>query len=127
LGSLVALGEKRPRDEKDLQRRNQRQGRRVRVGRQQGRWPGAHGNRGVGCAFKVAIKLDFVKPFETHNIVEFTLEPKSRLHQRHLDHAGPHAYISKLITVFVNMDSMVGKDFEAGLANLKAVAENQPR
>jgi len=35
-------------------------------------------------------------------------------------------YISKLITVFVNMDSMVGKDFEAGLANLKTVTENQP-
>jgi hypothetical protein len=35
-------------------------------------------------------------------------------------------YVSKLITVFVNMDSMVGKDFESGLANLKAVTENQP-
>jgi hypothetical protein len=31
--------------------------------------------------------------------------------------------ISKLMQVFFNMDKMVGTDFEAGLANLKAVAE----
>jgi hypothetical protein len=76
---------------------------------------------------KVAIKLDFVKPFETHNIVEFTLEPKADSTNVTWTMQGPMPYISKLITVFVNMDSMVGKDFEAGLANLKAVAENQPR
>jgi len=76
---------------------------------------------------KVAIKLDFVKPFETHNMVEFTLEPKGDSTNVTWAMQGPMPYISKLITVFVNMDSMVGKDFEAGLANLKAVAENQPR
>jgi hypothetical protein len=32
-------------------------------------------------------------------------------------------YISKLIGIFWSMDSMIGKDFEAGLADLKAVAE----
>ena len=95
------------------------------------------GNRDVGqgrmeiaesvAPSKVAIKLDFVKPFEAHNIVEFTLEPKGD--STHVTWAmqGPMPYISKLITVFVNMDSMVGKDFEAGLANLKTVTENQPR
>jgi len=95
------------------------------------------GNRDVGqgrmeiaesvAPSKVAIKLDFVKPFETHNIVEFTLEPKADSTNVTWTMQGPMPYISKLITVFVNMDSMVGKDFEAGLANLKAVAENQPR
>ena len=95
------------------------------------------GNRDVGqgrmeiaesvAPSKVAIKLDFVKPFEAHNIVEFTLEPKGD--STHVTWAmqGPMLYISKLITVFVSMDSMVGKDFEAGLANLKTVTENQPR
>jgi len=76
---------------------------------------------------KVAIKLDFVKPFETHNIVEFTLESQGDSTNVAWVMQGPMLYISKLITVFVNMDSMVGKDFEAGLANLKAVTENQPR
>ena len=76
---------------------------------------------------KVAIKLDFVKPFETHNIVEFTLAPQGDSTNVTWVMQGPMLYISKLITVFVSMDSMVGKDFEAGLANLKAVTENQPR
>jgi len=95
------------------------------------------GNRAVGQGrmeiaesvppSKVAIKLDFVKPFETHNIVEFTLEPKGDSTDVTWVMQGPMLYISKLITVFVSMDSMVGKDFEAGLANLKIVTENQPR
>jgi len=76
---------------------------------------------------KVAIKLDFVKPFETHNVVEFTLEPRGDSTHVTWVMQGPMPYISKLITVFVNMDSMVGKDFETGLVNLKAVTENQPR
>lgn len=32
-------------------------------------------------------------------------------------------YISKLMTTFFDMDKMVGDDFAAGLANLKAAAE----
>ncbi|MGH8848687.1 MAG: polyketide cyclase, partial [Polaromonas sp.] len=36
---------------------------------------------------------------------------------------GPSPYISKLMGVFFNMDSMIGKDFEAGLTSLKAAAE----
>jgi hypothetical protein len=36
---------------------------------------------------------------------------------------GPTPYLGKLIGVFVNMDTMIGKDFETGLANLKTIAE----
>ncbi|CAN5765541.1 hypothetical protein BH20PSE1_BH20PSE1_25630 [soil metagenome] len=36
---------------------------------------------------------------------------------------GPSPYISKVIGIFINMDSMVGKDFETGLASLKTIAE----
>jgi hypothetical protein len=36
---------------------------------------------------------------------------------------GPSPYIAKVMQVFFSMDKMVGKDFEAGLANLKALAE----
>jgi len=72
---------------------------------------------------KVMIKLDFVKPFETHNIVDFTLEPKVDSTNVTWDMHGPAPFISKVIGIFINMDSMVGKDFETGLANLKTVAE----
>ena len=72
---------------------------------------------------KITLKLDFVKPFEGHNIVEFTLEPKGDFTNVTWTIQGPMPYISKVISVFCNMDSMIGKDFEAGLASMKAVAE----
>jgi len=72
---------------------------------------------------KVTIKLDFVKPFETHNIVEFTLEPKGDVTNVTWAMHGPNPYMAKVMQVFFSMDSMVGKDFETGLGNLKAAAE----
>jgi uncharacterized protein YndB with AHSA1/START domain len=72
---------------------------------------------------KLVIKLDFIKPFEGHNIAEFTLEPQGDATQLTWAMHGPTPFVSKLMQVFVSMDSLIGKDFEAGLANLKAVAE----
>lgn len=72
---------------------------------------------------KVALNLDFVKPFEAHNLVVFTLEPKGDATNVTWAMQGHTPYFAKIIHVFVNMDKMVGKDFEAGLANLKAAAE----
>lgn len=72
---------------------------------------------------KVALNLDFIKPFEGHNKVEFLLESKGDATNVTWDMHGPMPYISKVITIFCDMDKMIGKDFEAGLANLKAVAE----
>jgi uncharacterized protein YndB with AHSA1/START domain len=71
----------------------------------------------------VAIRLDFVKPFEAHNKVDFTLVPQGDSTTVTWAMQGPAPYLSKLMQVFFNMDNMVGKDFEAGLAKLKAVAE----
>jgi hypothetical protein len=72
---------------------------------------------------KVALKLDFVKPFEAHNTVAFTLEPRGDATNVTWSMEGPVPYVAKIIHVFIDVDSMVGSDFEAGLANLKAVAE----
>jgi len=72
---------------------------------------------------KVVIKLDFAKPFEAHNTVEFTLEPKGDATNITWAMRGDTPYFAKIIHVFFDMDSMVGKDFEAGLANLKTLAE----
>ena len=72
---------------------------------------------------RVAIKLDFVKPFEARNIVEFTLERKGDSTNVTWAMHGPNAYLAKVMQVFFSMDKMVGKDFETGLANLKALAE----
>ena len=74
-------------------------------------------------ASKIVIQLDFLKPFEAHNIAEFTLEPQGDTTKVTWAMHGPAPFISKLMQVFINFDNMIGKDFEAGLANLKAVAE----
>ena len=74
-------------------------------------------------ASKVGIQLDFIKPFEGHNIAEFTLTPQGDATQVNWRMHGPAPFVSKLMQVFVSMDTMIGKDFEEGLANLKAVAE----
>jgi carbon monoxide dehydrogenase subunit G len=71
----------------------------------------------------ITLKLDFVKPFEAHNIVVFTLEPKGGTTNVTWVMEGPVPYFAKIIHVFLDMDSMVGKDFEAGLASLKVIAE----
>jgi uncharacterized protein YndB with AHSA1/START domain len=72
---------------------------------------------------KLLIKLDFIKPFEGHNTAEYTLTPSGDTTQVTWAMYGPSTYVTKLMGVFVSMDSMIGKDFEAGLANLKAAAE----
>jgi hypothetical protein len=71
----------------------------------------------------VTIKLDFVKPFEGHHITEFTLDPQDDATRVTWTLQSQSSYRAKLIGVFVNMDKAVGKDFEAGLANLKAASE----
>lgn len=72
---------------------------------------------------KIVIKLDFFTPFEGHNTAEFTMLPQGDgTHVTWLMH-GPANFLSRLIQVFINLDNMIGKDFEAGLANLKKVAE----
>lgn len=71
----------------------------------------------------VTIKLDFIKPFEGHNVAEFTIEPRGNATDVTWAMYGPNRFISKLFQTFMNMDNMIGKQFEAGLANLKGIAE----
>ncbi|HXM66055.1 MAG TPA: SRPBCC family protein [Candidatus Acidoferrum sp.] len=71
----------------------------------------------------ISIKVDFVKPFEAHNINEFTLEPTGALTKVTWALQGTNLYIMKIISICVNMDRVVGKHFESGLNNLKTVAE----
>jgi len=73
---------------------------------------------------KVVIQLDFLRPFEAHNMTDFTLVPRPDASTEVTWlMRGPAPFVSKLMGVFVDMDKMIGKDFEAGLANLKAAAE----
>jgi hypothetical protein len=72
---------------------------------------------------KVGIKLDFIKPMEGHDTVEFTLQPNGSSTNVTWAMSGPLTYPGKVMTVFASMDKLIGSDFETGLANMKAAAE----
>src|SRR3977135_685120 len=94
---------------------------------------GWEGNKNVGSGrmeildtsvpTKIVIKLDFFKPFEGHNTAEFTMLPQGDATNLVWLMHGPAPFMSKLMQVFMNVDNMVGKDFEVGLANLKKLTE----
>jgi len=74
-------------------------------------------------ASKVTMTLDFIEPFEAHNHAEFTLRPEPGGTRVTWALHGPVPYVAKVMHLFFNVDRMVGSDFEAGLANLKTLAE----
>jgi uncharacterized protein YndB with AHSA1/START domain len=74
---------------------------------------------------KLSIKVDFVKPFEAHNVNEFTLEPAGASTLVTWKMQGTNAYFMKVMGIFMNMDKVMGEHFERGLDNLKIVSEKQ--
>lgn len=76
---------------------------------------------------KIVIDLNFIEPFKAHNIAEFELVPHGDVMpvatQVTWSMRGEQQFIGKIMGLVFNMDRMIGADFEAGLANLKAVAE----
>jgi uncharacterized protein YndB with AHSA1/START domain len=72
----------------------------------------------------VTIALDFMEPWEAHNLTEFRLTPAGSGPGTLVTWTmeGPSPYLTKLMGVFVNMDRMIGSDFERGLDKLARVA-----
>jgi hypothetical protein len=71
----------------------------------------------------IRIKLEFFKPFTATNTAEFTFKPEGNQTAITWSMGGQNNFIAKAVHLFMDMDKMVGKDFEAGLANLKTVTE----
>ena len=94
---------------------------------------GWDGNKNVGSGrmeildasapSKIVIKLDFFTPFEGHNTAEFTMLPQGDATTITWLMHGPAPFMNKMMQVFMNLDHMIGKDFEVGLANLKRITE----
>ena len=72
---------------------------------------------------RLVIQLDFTRPFSARHLAEFTIEARGGVTQLSWAMHGRSPLLSKLMQIFISMDRMVGKDFETGLANLKAEAE----
>lgn len=71
---------------------------------------------------KVLILLEFIKPFAAKNTAEFTFQQHGNETLVVWAMEGKVPLISKIMCLFMNMDKMVGKDFEAGLQNLQRIA-----
>lgn len=72
---------------------------------------------------KIVIKLDFFKPIEGHNTAEFTMLPQGDVTNLTWVMHGPAVLMTRVMQVFINLDHMIGRDFEVGLANLKQLTE----
>ena len=71
----------------------------------------------------IQIKLEFLKPFAATNTAEFTFQPEGDHTVVTWSMAGKNNFFFKAFGLFMNMDKMVGGDFERGLSQLKTVAE----
>ncbi len=72
---------------------------------------------------RVDIKLDMLKPFAASNDVAFILQPNGAATNVTWAMDGRNNFVAKVMSVFLDMDKMVGSQFEEGLANLKAAVE----
>jgi hypothetical protein len=75
----------------------------------------------------IRIKLDFLRPFAATNPTEFTFKSEGNNTTVTWSMSGHNNFISKAFCLFMNMDKMVGGDFEKGLAQMKNVAEAAPK
>ena len=75
----------------------------------------------------VRIKLEFMKPFAASNIATFTFEPEGDQTAVTWSMEGRNNFFAKALHLFMNMDKMVGSQFEKGLADMKKVAEAAPK
>jgi uncharacterized protein YndB with AHSA1/START domain len=73
---------------------------------------------------KIDIDLRFLKPFRAHNTAEFRLEPRGGATQVTWAMRGKRPLVAKAMGMVFDFDRMIGRDFETGLANLKAIAES---
>lgn len=71
----------------------------------------------------ILLRLEFSRPFKAVNTTEFHLVPEGSGTRVRWSMYGPQPFMQKVMCIFVDMDKMLGKDFEAGLANLKDEAE----
>jgi len=76
---------------------------------------------------RVAIRLEFSRPMTATNQVEFVFQASGDDTRVVWGMDGHNGFLGKLISLFLDMDAMVGGDFEAGLAAMKAAAEADAR
>jgi hypothetical protein len=75
----------------------------------------------------IRIKLEFFKPFAATNTAEFTFKPEGNQTAVTWSMFGEKNFMAKAVHLFMNMDRMIGGQFEKGLASMKSIVEGAPR
>jgi hypothetical protein len=75
----------------------------------------------------VRIKLEFMKPFTATNMATFTFMPQGNQTAVTWSMEGRNNFFAKALHLVMNMDRMVGGEFEKGLADMKRIAEAAPK
>ena len=74
----------------------------------------------------VIMALRFTKPMRSESSAEFTLEPDGTGTRVTWAMTGQKNFMMKVMGIFMNMDKLIGRAFEEGLANLKELVEKRP-
>lgn len=94
----------------------------------EGAWYAWEGNADVGkgrmeiasiTERAVRYRLSFVEPFESQSDVEIALEPQGESTRVVWSMTSKNDFLSKVFCVFMDMDAMLGRDFERGLEQLE--------
>lgn len=72
----------------------------------------------------IKIDLEFIKPFAAKNVTDFSFKPDGDKTNVTWTMAGKNNFMAKGFNLVMNIDKMVGGDFEKGLAQLKTVSES---
>jgi polyketide cyclase/dehydrase/lipid transport protein len=75
----------------------------------------------------IRIKLEFFKPIAGNSIAEFTFKPEGNQTAVTWNMAGQNNFMAKAIHLIMNMDKMIGGQFEKGLADMKSIVEAGPK
>jgi len=74
---------------------------------------------------KVSVKVDWLKPFEAHNLNEFAIHAQGEETEVTWSIQASNLYPMKLVGIFFNIQSEFAKHMESGLKNLKSAAEKE--
>ena len=72
----------------------------------------------------IAIDLEFIKPFPANNVIEFTFKPNGDKTDVAWTMTGKKGFVMKAFCLVVDMDKMIGADFEKGLGQMRPVVES---
>jgi carbon monoxide dehydrogenase subunit G len=73
---------------------------------------------------KVGIRLEFLRPFASTNETSFLVVPDGDGSRLTWLMKGNHGYVGRAMSIFMDMDQVLGPDFEKGLASLKREVEH---